>query len=275
MDVIIGLGGAGCRIADEFAKYPQYEIYKIDTGLQGENCYSLPSCKSPEEYEQSVPDMSSFFKDIDGDILFIIGGGGKISGASLQIMKQLSKHNLHVLYVKPYIKSLTKTGMLQDRAAFSILQEYARSGLLKKIFLIDNTVLEKIIGDIPILEYNKKLNELIVNAFHYINVFNHTQPVLENVEPPKEVERICTIGIYDLKNNNETTFFNIENVGYKCYYYAIPEQILKSDGKLFKLIKDKAAEQQSSYRIYTTKHEDYFSYFVAQTNFIQSIDTDS
>ena len=48
---------------------------------------------------------------------------------------------------------------------------------------------------------NKKLNELIVNEFHYINVFNHTQPVLENVEPPKEVERICTIGIYDLKIN--------------------------------------------------------------------------
>ena len=34
MKAIIGLGEAGCNIADQFAKYPQYRIYKIDTGLE-------------------------------------------------------------------------------------------------------------------------------------------------------------------------------------------------------------------------------------------------
>ncbi len=32
---IIGLGNAGCAIADKFAQYPQYDIYKIDVGLKG------------------------------------------------------------------------------------------------------------------------------------------------------------------------------------------------------------------------------------------------
>ena len=34
MDAIIGLGSAGCRIADKFSQYPQYEIYKMDVGLK-------------------------------------------------------------------------------------------------------------------------------------------------------------------------------------------------------------------------------------------------
>ena len=30
MKAVVGLGQAGCNIADQFAKYPQYRIYKID-----------------------------------------------------------------------------------------------------------------------------------------------------------------------------------------------------------------------------------------------------
>ena len=34
MEIIIGLGKAGCAIADRFAHYPQYEVYKMDVGLK-------------------------------------------------------------------------------------------------------------------------------------------------------------------------------------------------------------------------------------------------
>jgi hypothetical protein len=272
MDVIIGLGSAGCKIADEFSAYPQYDIYKIDVGISGDRCYSMPPKTTPEDYERAVPDMSTFFADVSGDVLFIVGGGGKISGATLQILKQIKNSTLHLLYIKPYAKALTKLGMLQDRVTFNVLQEYARSGIFKKMFIVDNTVLETIVGDVPILEYNKKLNEVLVSDFHYINVFNHTEPVLQNIEPPKETQRICTLGIYDPKNNSETPFFELQNVGHKCYYYAVPEQVLKSDGKLFKMIKEKAAEEQSSYQIHTTKHAETFAYFLAHSSYIQSVD---
>ena len=272
MDKIIGLGSAGCKIADQFLQFPQYEIYKIDINLKGDNCFCMEQKSHPEEYERSVPNMESFFKNLKGDILFIIGGGGKISGASLQILKQIKNCNINILYIRPYTKSLTKTAYLQERLTFGVLQEYARSGLFKKIFLVDNTKIENIIGDVPILEYNQKLNEIIVNTFHYINIFNHTEPLISNIEPPKDNQRILTIGIFDLKDNSEKTFFELENIGHKCYYYAVPEAILKSDGKLFKLIKDKAAEEQSSYQIHTTKHENSFAFFIAQTSFIQSVD---
>ena len=272
MDTIIGLGAAGCRIADGFAKYPQYDVYKIDVGLSGQNCFPMPHKLSPEDYEKSVPDLSHFFSEIDGEILFVVGGGGKISGATLQILKQLQHCTLNVLYVKPYERALTKTGFLQNHVAFHVLQEYARSGIFKNIYLVDNQVLEKLVGDVSILEYNDKLNSLVVNAFHAYNSFMHLEPVIQNTEPAKEIFRISTLGIYDVKENVETLFFPLQNARYKCYYYAVPEAVLKSDGKLFKLIKDKAAEDQSSYQIYTTKHEETYCYLVAQTSFVQTLD---
>lgn len=272
MENIIGLGNAGCNIAEEFSKYPQYNTYKIDTNITGDNCFAIDKKQTTEEYEKNVPDLKNFFKDVSGDVLFIVGGGGKISGATLQILKQIRHCNINILYIKPDIKSLTKTGVLQNRAVFNILQEYARSGILKKIFLVDNLSIEKIIGDVPILEYNSKMNNIIVNAIHYYNVFSNTDPILENFESPRDIQRICTIGTYDLKNNYETPFFPLQNVGHKCYYYAIPDDVLKSDGKLFKMIKEKAAEDHSSYQIYTTKHQEMFSFFIAYTNFIQTVD---
>lgn len=272
MDTIIGLGSAGCKIADEFSKFPQYDIYKIDVNLKGDKCFAIPKSNTPEEYEKSVPDMSDFFKEVEGDILFIVGGGGKISGATLQILQHLEHCNINILYIKPCLKSLTKMGRLQDRVVFGVLQEYSRSGIFRKMFIIDNSVIEKIVGDVSILEYNKKLNNLIVSSFHYINVFNHTEPVLQNEDLPSEIQRIATIGIYDIKNKNETAFFDIENVGHRCYYYAVPEEVLKSDGKLFNLIKEKAAENQSSYQIHNTKHEEIFCYFIAHSSFVQSLD---
>lgn len=59
MDTIIGLGSAGCNIADCFAEYPQYTVYKIDNNVYGKNCYFLPKFDSPEEYEAHVGDLSS------------------------------------------------------------------------------------------------------------------------------------------------------------------------------------------------------------------------
>ena len=50
METVIGLGSAGCNIADCFAQYPQYKVLKIDSGIYGENCHFLPKYDTPEEY---------------------------------------------------------------------------------------------------------------------------------------------------------------------------------------------------------------------------------
>ena len=82
MDTIIGLGNAGCNIADEFAKYPQYSIKKIDVGLEKtKTTFPLKEYEKIEDYEEKLPTLQHFFRGIRGDILFVVGGGGKISSA--------------------------------------------------------------------------------------------------------------------------------------------------------------------------------------------------
>ena len=71
---VIGLGKAGCAIADKFGEHPQYKIYKIDVGLEGERCYGIKEQPGPEEYEANTPSFKKFFGKISGEALFVVGG---------------------------------------------------------------------------------------------------------------------------------------------------------------------------------------------------------
>ena len=71
---IIGLGKAGCAIADGFAQYPEYNIYKIDVNISGERCLSIKKQQGPEDYESKCPSLKTFFKNVKGDTIVVIGG---------------------------------------------------------------------------------------------------------------------------------------------------------------------------------------------------------
>ena len=88
MDTIIGLGKAGCAIADKFAQHPQYKIFKIDSeGVDAseKKTYLLKRYNHPEKYEQNIPSLKTFFKNTTNDILFVVSAAGHISAASLGI----------------------------------------------------------------------------------------------------------------------------------------------------------------------------------------------
>ena len=99
MDTIVGLGKAGCAIADKFAKFPQYLTYKLDTGLKRtKTTFPLKDHQKLEDYEEKAPSLKTFFKDASGEILFVVAGSGKVSSASLTILEHLKKHKINILY---------------------------------------------------------------------------------------------------------------------------------------------------------------------------------
>ena len=56
MQTVIGLGQAGCSIADHFKQYPQYNIIKLDVGLRKtKHSFGLKPQASPELYEKNMP----------------------------------------------------------------------------------------------------------------------------------------------------------------------------------------------------------------------------
>ena len=273
MDTIIGLGSAGCNIADKFAEYNQYKIYKIDCDLEGfkqDGIFTMPWQDSSERYEEKCPDLSNFFKDVAGEILFVTGGSGNISGATLSILEHLKHCDITVLYVRPDLSSINITKIKQEWVAFNVLQEYARSGAFKRIYLVDNSKIEEHLGDVPVIGYYDKLNDMIVSSLHMLNVYDHIKPVVDTFYEPLVGRRISTIGFYDSENSENKLFYSLDNIREMRYYYAINKKKLETDGDVLKKIRKQIENKiETSYGIYATEYEQDYIYTVAHSSEIQ------
>jgi hypothetical protein len=272
---IIGLGKAGCAIADCFSKFPQYEIYKFDNGLTGENCFNIPKQKSHEAYEKKFPNFKKDLQKISGDAIFVLCGAGSITGCALRLLEQLSGVSVTVLYIEPDMALLSEVEASQERVVKNIFQEYARSGVFERIYLVSNAQIEKSIGDVPIISYYDILNQAIVNTLHMVNVFKNSEPILGTFTEPHEIARVSTLGIVDVEKNEEKWFYDLQILRDVVYYYGINEEDLKTDGTLFKkikeYIKDKVEEKINvSYGIYKTNYEQKYCYCVKYSSVVQS-----
>lgn len=277
---IVGLGAAGCNIADKFTQYPQYNIYKIDVGLKGlkkNGIYAMPKQNSVEDYESNCPSLKSFFKNISGEVLFILCGAGEISGATLRILETIRACKINILYILPDVELLSELSQLRNNATFNILQQYARSGLFKTIRIVHNPEIELLIGDVPIVGYYDRLNEVIASTVHMINVYKNTKPVMNTFSQPVDFVRILTIGTYDEEQKKENLLFLLDNIREVVYYYGIPSDLLKSDGNLLRSITKKVKEAskkgkiKTSFGIFSTEYDQKYCFIEARTSFIQNI----
>jgi len=278
MQTIIGLGQAGFNIAQGFSEYPQYNIYTIDSEMrETPNHFLFPKCRTHEKYEAQTPDMTKYFSDIaDGEeILFIIGGSGTISGASLAIMEQLKRCKIHILYIKPEVSLISGKRYMQNRITYNILQEYARSNVFESIILVDNAKLDKIAGGAPVIGYYDELNKILISAIHMINIFNHSEPVMNTNATPLEMTKITTFGVLDIEKNEENLFFPLTAVREKSYYYAMNNEVLKTDRELFKTITQQLRKKivedklKVSYGIYSTHYKKNYGFLVARSSMVQ------
>jgi len=272
---IIGLGSAGCAIANCFSKFPQYSIYKIDTGIKGPGCFNIPKQKGHQQYEENYPSFAKQFKKIHGESIFILAGAGAITGCCLRILQELSHNPTSILYVRPDIQLLSELEAKQERIVYNVLQEYARSGLVERIYLISNLQMQEVLGDISIMEYYDAINQAIVNTFHMITVFNRSEAVLGTFTQPAEISRISTVGVLDLENGEEKWFFDLQLPRDVVYYYGINEEELKTNEKLFKnitsFVKDKVEDNLNvSYGVYKTNYEQKYCYCIKHSSVVQS-----
>ena len=274
---IIGLGKAGCTIADQFAEYPQYDVFKIDVDVEGTNCLKIPHQPGPEEYERDTPSFKQFFSNIEGETFLVMGGSGDITALSLRVMQQIENScETTVLYVRPDIDLLSETKKMHERVTYNVLQEYARSGKLKGICLINNSEIENILDNVPIMGYYKKLNDLIISTLHMINVYKNTEPIMGSLSEAGEAKRIYTVGLFDIENNKEKLFFPLDNVKERCYIYSISKERLQTESGLHKLItnqmKEKLSEENTSvsFGVFPTDYNNDYGYVIYHSSKIQS-----
>jgi len=260
MDSIIGIGGVGCRIAKKFEEFSQYNVYLIDDDeLVGKKKLVLPKHKSVEDYERKCPNVKRFFTKLTEESLVIVSGASLVSAATLAILQQIApKTKLNILYIQPEIDLLSETKQLCERTVRGILQHYARSGMLERMFMVTNEQLELVVEDASIANFYEELNKFLVYTFHMINVFNHVDSVTDTFSEPSEASRICTLGVFDFESGEEKLFFPLDFQNETRYYYNVTEERLNSDKGLRKKIVNqvkskKADNKQVSFGIYESE----------------------
>jgi hypothetical protein len=275
METIIGLGTPGCNISMKFAQYPQYKTICIDTEDKGyENFIKINKQAIHEDYEKHYTNLD--FSGASDTVTFILSGAGMVSGAALRILEQLRDRSVTVVYIEPDLDIVAENARISNRVTCQILQEYARSGVLEKIILVDNLKVEAIVGDVPIREYWDSVNEAIANTVHMINVFNKSSiaPEITTVSNIPEATRILTLGIVNLSTGEEKTFYDLRYVRERVYYYAISEKSLDKDAgllkKITKQVKQKSDEGTNvSYSIYPTKYDQNYVYSLHYATIVQ------
>lgn len=276
--IVVGLGKAGCNIAKAFSKFPQYEIFAIDTNDNAG--IMIEECSSHEEYDAKFPDLEL---DIQNEeVLVVIAGAGKISGGSLRLLEQLQNNKVTVLYIEGDLTIMSEIQKKQEKIVSSVLQEYARSGVLERIIMVNNAHIERSIGDMSIIGYYDTLNQAIVNIIHMTNVFRHSEPVIGNFITPAEISRICTIGAVDIepedeRRHKEKWFYPLTHTKDVVYYYGIGENDLKNDGTLFRKINNFVKSRLDtgtnvSYGVFRTSYEQKYCYCIRYSSVVQYID---
>jgi hypothetical protein len=272
---IVGLGTAACNIVEAFSKYPQYTLYKIDTEPREGNFFPIEAKSTPEEAESTVPDMTDFFANLGDEVMFFVVGSGMTSAVSLAILEQAKDKKITLFYIQPKLNNLTGTKKKLEKVAFGVLQQYARSGLIEEMVLVSNQKIANMIGNLPVIGYFTKINEMIASTVHFVNVFERTKHVYGILEEKENVCRISTVGLLDPASSEEKIFYDLDLVREKEYFYALSNDRLLSESNLVAEIEDNMQQKKEnsltkiSYRLYSTEYETEFGYCRFRTSKVQ------
>jgi len=272
---IVGIGKLGCELATDFEKLKNYDVYKIDHGLEKtKRTRGIKKEKSPEKYENNCPGLSYFFKGMSGRSLVLVSGGESISAITLRVLEHMNHQKVTVLYIQPDIRNLNKQTRLNERIVFNVLQEYARSGMIAGVMLANVADIEKAIGNVPVIGYEEAFRGYIVNSLNLIYYFEHSNPVLSTDSDKIDYSRIMTLGLVDFTAGEEKAFFPLDNIKERVYYYGINENQLRNDNGLISKIREQVdskrhAEQRISYRVYSTSYEEPQVFCIQSSAMIQ------
>ena len=264
---LIGIGNTGCGLVRELGKNSQYKIIEIDEGI------NVKKQKNPEEYEKNCPSLGKLLSSTSEDVFVFLSASGNISGLTLRVLEKIKSSKISVVCFNTDESLLSSTGKLQQKIVTNVLQEYARSGLLEKVYLVNNSNLESLLDDIPLDQYYQKLNELFCYTFHSIMYFKNSKPLFETKEDINEIDRICTIGLYDMENGNKP-FFNMNHITKQRFYFSFSKEDIKKDGKLLQNIKNKILnneeETAKTFAIFESNQTDKYGFIEFTTHIVQN-----
>jgi len=275
---IIGLGKAGCRIAELFKQYSQYTVFKFDTDEKlktKKNCFYIPKQSSAELYDANPIDFKKFKSNLDEDeeVYFILCGSGKVSACSLWLMRMIADRKVNIIYIKPDVYSMDQKSILRNRAHFNILQQYTRSGVFERIFLIDNNLMSGIIGKTSIVNFFSKINNFIVSSVHWLNIYKNSEPIFDTFRDEYISSKICSFSYPDMVTEEMLETFSLNKCNQVKYFFGVNRIVIEEDenllDKLNRIVTIDSDGKSVSYGVYPTDLKSGFSFAIKSSSEVQ------
>ena len=264
--VVIGLGTAGANIARCFEKWSQYRVVTLEVGKE------IPVQETVEAYEENCPRLKRKIKKIEDEVWFFVAGAAKVAASTLAILQQIKEHKINVVHIAADPMFLSPQAAMRERVVQSVLQQYARSGLLNSIYLVSNKSVLDMLDGVPFSEANSAINDAVASMVHYNNIYSNTEPLMGHKLEPSNISRVRTFGMVDLEKNEEKLYFPLDNCTETCYIYNINETEMSNDAKIDKIKQLMEVKQRScktSFVMYSTKYDQSFCHTINLTHFIQ------
>ena len=286
MENIVCIGTVACNIGQKLKSKKNYKIYYLDDSdlsfrVAKSSFKKIEKYESPEKYEELYDEgTDDFLLKVKDNATFIVCGASLASGALMRIMQGVNSRvasGIRVLYVKPETDLLSETKKLQEKLVRNVLQQYARSGVLRFLSLVSNESLTGLLGEVSLLQHFDKINEIIATTFHMVNVFGNTKSVVDTLSPPRPTSRIRTYSVFQPVSEEqlvETKLYPLVELAEAQYYYGIPSEDLKSEKDLYRLILAEMKKRlenfpKVSYGIYETSYDTKIGYGVLYSSKIQ------
>ena len=271
---IIGLGNAGCQVANNFNEWPQYNILCIDVENKGYKKYMpVEEQATHEEYEQNFKNLK--IKKLAGPTTIFLCGAGAISGMCLRLLQTLKDDKqLTIFYIKPDLDSLSKHQRTRHKITFGVLQQYVRSDAIARMYVVDNKSIETLVEDISIADYWKNINYAVSNTYHMINFFENTEPLLSTFSPVSKTSKIASFSVVNFDTFNEKPFYQLDKPRFRRYFFGVNEKTMQQEKELLHRIRDFTKERtnentHASFSIYSTDYEHNYVYSVQYASMIQ------
>ena len=265
--LMVGIGQAGKNIANLFK--PHTQNYKIITLDENEG---IEKKDSVEEYDEiDFKFKQKGLKSHDDACLFVCGSG-KIAGATLRVLEPLRAFKTTVFYIVPDLEFCSHIELKRHKVHFGVIQEYARSGMIHELVILDNKKIIKLTGAGTALKYYEKVNYFIYNTVQNLMYCKHVDSDFGKLHTKKDISRISTIGLGKF-DEDEKLMFSLDNITETCYIINIEGEDLDNDSQIIPSCQDlvrqnKSKSRDTSFAIWRSSEESHY-YSLHYTHYVQ------
>jgi len=221
-------------------------------------------------FQASLSNLSVDMSNIQETYCFVDSKEG-IAGITLSLLQKFSDKDITVFIITHNCQSVTEKA--NQKIIYNVLQEYARSGVFKALFIINyDKLFDYIVYNMPddinisIYDINEKIIDKVIFGVHiYWRLLNETYIEGEKLLFDDTIYRIKTF--FDLLENTDYMYENLLYIGNKIVIKGLCDVMQKKD--LLNLQEFKKEMTIKGNRYILLKSEFPFLLGIAETKIVQ------